>query len=139
MSKKSAEIARIIEQFHGQSLNAHYLGYFECFNRGLYFESHDVLEEMWLPQRHAADGNFYKGLIQLAGAFVHLKKNRLRPALALFKLADANLAKYPALHQNLRVDNVLALIHDWMGRLETGRFEVNPLSPGREPQLALED
>src|SRR6266702_2966293 len=86
----------MIESFRGQELDAHYLGYFDCFNRQLFYEAHDVLEDLWLPDRHGAAGNFYKGLIQLAGAFVHLQKNRLRPAAALFKLAQANLEKYPA-------------------------------------------
>lgn len=138
MSKKSGPIAQLIEQFQGQQLDAHYLGYFECFNRQLYFEAHDVLEELWLAQRHGPNYSFYKGLIQLAGAFVHLKKNRLRPASALFKLADANLEKYPTSHEQLRVDNVRLLIHDWLHRLENGNFESNPLTPGHEPSLKLD-
>ena len=84
----------MIEQFRGQSLDAHYLGYFECFNQGLFFESHDVLEELWLAQGRGPNYAFYKGLIQLAGAFVHLQKNRLRPAAALFRLAQTNLTPY---------------------------------------------
>jgi predicted metal-dependent hydrolase len=138
MSKKSGAIAELIEQFKGRELNAHYLGYFECFDRQLYFEAHDVLEELWLADRSGPNYSFYKGLIQLAGAFVHLQKNRLRPAAALFKLADANLEKYPALHERLHVANVRRLIHDWLQRLEAGNFECNPLVPGAEPKLKLD-
>lgn len=138
MSKKSGAIAELIEQFQGRDLDAHYLGYFECFNRQLYFEAHDVLEELWLAQRHGPNYSFYKGLIQLAGAFVHLQKNRLRPSAALFKLADANLEKYPALHERLRVDNVRVLIREWLDRLEGADFEKNPLIPGAQPRLQLE-
>lgn len=138
MSKKSGAIAELIQQFQGRELDAHYFGYFECFNRQLYFEAHDVLEELWLGQRSGPNYAFYKGLIQLAGAFVHLQKNRLRPAAALFKLADANLEKYPALHEQLRVDAVRRLISDWLNRLETGNFEINPLAPGTEPRLAMD-
>ena len=138
MSKKSGAIAELIEQFKGRAFDAHYLGYFECFNRRLYFEAHDVLEELWLADRSGPNYSFYKGLIQLAGAFVHLQKNRLRPSAALFKLADANLEKYPILHDQLRIDRVRALITDWLQRLESGNFERNPLLPGHEPRLALE-
>lgn len=137
MSKKSGAIAELIRQFEGRDLDAHYLGYFECFNRQLYFEAHDVLEELWLRQRSGPNYAFYKGLIQLAGAFVHLKKNRLRPAAALFKLADANLKKYPAEHEQLRVDNVRQIINVWLNRLEAGDFEINPLGPGKEPKLTI--
>ena len=138
MSKKSGAIAELIRQFEGQDLDAHYLGYFECFNRRLYFEAHDVLEELWLGQRSGPNYAFYKGLIQLAGAFVHLQKNRLRPAAALFKLADANLEKYPPQHERLQMDNVRRLINDWVNRLESGNFEINPLSPGQEPKLTID-
>lgn len=100
MSKKSSKIAALIGQFRGQELDAHYLGYFECFNRQLFYEAHDVLEELWLPARRGLNGDFYKGLIQLAGAFVHLQKHRLKPAAALFRLAEGNLKKYPARHES---------------------------------------
>jgi predicted metal-dependent hydrolase len=137
VSKKSGKIAALIEGLQGRELDAHYLGYFECFNRQLFYEAHDVLEELWLGQRSGPNYAFYKGLIQLAGAFVHLQKNRLRPSSALFKLAEANLKQYPAIHERLDVAKVLALIETWLQRLEAGRFEVNPLVPGAEPELKL--
>src|SRR4029079_18573679 len=101
MSSKSPKIAALLEHCHVTKVDAHYLGYFECFNRQLFFEAHEVLEELWLADRHGANGNFYKGLIQLAGAFVHLQKERPGPATALFKLAQANLQQYPAVHEQL--------------------------------------
>jgi hypothetical protein len=76
-------------------------------------------------------------LIQLAGAFVHLQKNRLPPAGRLFQLARANLQKYPALHARLNVAMVLELIEAWLAKLEAGRFAVNPLGAGTAPQLTL--
>ena len=135
MSKKSAAIAAMIEGFRGREFDPHYLGYFDCFNRQLFYEAHDVLEELWLGQRRGPNDAFYKGLIQLAGAFVHLQKNRLRPAGALFKLAETNLAKYPATHEGLAVHHVLELIGSWQQRLEAGRFEENPLRAGTAPEL----
>src|SRR4051812_6479538 len=103
MSKKSAKIAAMIESFQGRELDAHYLGYFACFNEGLYYEAHDVLEELWLAGRGTSTDRFYKGLIQLTGAFVHLQKNRLGPANALFNLAKANLQQYPGRFEELDV------------------------------------
>src|SRR5580704_7174279 len=115
MSKKSAKIAALIESCRGRDLDAYYLGYFACFNQGLYYEAHDVLEELWLADRQGPNYAFHKGLIQLAGAFVHLQKNRLRPSAALFKLAQANLGKYPAIHEHLDLAMVLAIITAWLG------------------------
>ena len=79
---------------------------------------------------------FYKGLIQLAGAFVHLRKDRLRPAAARFKLARANLQQYPPVHERLNVETVLALIAAWLARLEAQAFAVNPLTCDNAPKLA---
>jgi len=137
MSKKSAKIAALIEAYRGEKLDAHYLGYFQCFNLGLFYEAHDVLEELWLAGRQGANGAFYKGLIQFAGAFVHLKRGRLRPAAALFKLARASLRNYPPVHEQLDVNEVLTLIENWLERLESRDFAVNPLSDDNAPQLSL--
>lgn len=138
MSHKSARIATMIESFQGQALDAHYLGYFDCFNRQLFYEAHDVLEDLWLKDRHGADGNFYKGLIQLAGAFVHLQKNRLRPAAALFKLALANLEKYPREHNQLDLNTVQNLARKWLEALARDDFKLNPLTAIATPKIILE-
>ena len=138
MSSKSGKIAALIENCRGRDLDAHYLGFFECFNRRLFYEAHEVLEELWLADRQGPNYAFYKGMIQLAGAFVHLQKNRLRPAAALFKLAQANLRKYPARHERLNVAGVLNHIDSWLDRLEAGGFASNPLATVNPPQLRLE-
>jgi uncharacterized protein len=138
VSHKSSRIAAMIGSFRGRELDPRYLGYFDCFNRRLFYEAHDVLEDLWLPDRRGVKGDFYKGLIQLAGAFVHLQKNRLRPAAALFKLARARLENYPPEYEHLNLEMVRALIEKWLGDLESARFEKNPLTSQIAPKLALE-
>jgi predicted metal-dependent hydrolase len=137
VSKKSPKIAALIEGCRGKDLDAHYLGYFECFNRGLFYESHEVLEELWLADRQGSNGPFYKGLIQFAGAFVHLQKNRLRPAAALFNLAQLNLRKYPDIHQRLDIAQTVGIIEKWLGDLEATEFSANPLTETNAPRLRL--
>ncbi|HEV2328224.1 MAG TPA: DUF309 domain-containing protein [Verrucomicrobiae bacterium] len=137
-TRKSARITTMIESHRGQGVDPHYAGYFHCFNRQLFYEAHDVLENLWLADKHGVNGAFYKGLIQLAGAFVHLQKNRLRPAAALFKLARTNLEKYPDLHDRLNLIAVHAVIGYWLAELELKNFEVNPLNDKNAPRLALE-
>ena len=127
----------MLDPHRGQGVDPHYAGYFHCFNRQLFYEAHDVLEHIWLPDKHGANGAFYKGLIQLAGAFVHLQKNRLRPAAALFKLARTNLEKYPGLHDGLDMNRVHALIESWLADLEAKNFEINPLNTRQAPKLEL--
>src|ERR1039457_7222370 len=114
-------------QFREGMLDPHYTGYFELFNQQKYFEAHDVLEHIWLKDKHGPNGAFFKGLIQLAGAFVHLQKNRPQPASSLFKLALANLEKYPALHEHLNLQTTRELIRQWLARLEPANFSSIPL------------
>jgi predicted metal-dependent hydrolase len=121
-----------------QNYDPGYLSYFECFNRQHFFESHEVLEALWLPQRQGPNGLFYKGLIQLAGAFVHLQKNRLGPAAALFALAQSNLQKYPATHEGLAVDGVLGMIEDWLQKSRSAGTVTNPYTPAEAPRLCLQ-
>lgn len=124
-----------------------YIGYFTCFNTGDYYEAHDVLEHLWLECR---DGNhlFYKGLIQIAGAFVHLKKQharpdhptdgkRLHPAARLFALGSRNILPYGPVHMDLDIHHLCAMCQNWRSRIEESAFSVNPWRPDAKPALTL--
>lgn len=136
MSHKAIKVSELLKGVDPKGHDLRYAGYFELFNRGKFYEAHDVLEDLWLPVRKGHDGDFYKGLIQLAGAFVHLQKERLQPAGALFKLARKNLEKYGAKFQHLDLTEVLTLIDAAMARLEASRFLENPLKE-EAPSLTL--
>ena len=138
MSKKSPKIAELISARQGQEFDAHYLGYFDCFNTGLYYEAHDVLEELWLKEgKSGVNYAFYKGLIQLAGAFVHLQKDRFGPAIALFHLAETNFRRYPRSYEGFAVDVGLGLIEDWRNGIQLNAPIPNPLRTRNPPSLPL--
>jgi predicted metal-dependent hydrolase len=139
MSSKDRRIAAMAGQFREGKHDRHYTGFFELFNRREFFEAHEVLEHIWLKDRQGPNGAFYKGLIQLAGAFVHLQRNRPRPAAALFKLARANFEKYPPTHEHLNLNDVRGLIGTWLADLEQTPFRINPLAAANAPCLKLED
>ena len=128
----------MVAHHHGRKLDPHYLGYFDCFNHRQFYEAHEVLENLWLNDRYGPNGPFYKGLIQLAGAFVHLQRNHLRPAAALFKLACANFEKYPRVHEHLNLETACKLAGKWLEVLERTRFGVNPMNDQTAPELKLE-
>ncbi len=125
-----------------------YLAYFICFNRQEYYEAHDVLEHLWL-QGTASDHAFYKGLIQFAGAFVHLKKQRehpdhpthgrrIRPATRLFDLASRHLAPYRPHHLSLDVETVLGIAETCVREIAASDYTVNPWSPATAPVVMLD-
>jgi hypothetical protein len=118
-------------------LHPGYTGFFECFNRCEYFLAHEVLEELWLRVRKEPVGNFYKGLIQLAGAFVHIQKARRGPALALLELAEKNLSLYPSPFERLDTLATRALIGDWQRRLQQEGLVVGVLEQAAAPRLGL--
>ncbi|MCU0770578.1 MAG: DUF309 domain-containing protein [Verrucomicrobia bacterium] len=137
MTHKSDRIAGRVAGFGGRGLDARYLGYFDCFNRELFYEAHEVLEDLWLLDRQGADGDFYKGLIQLAGAFVHLQKGRMPPCTALLQLAARNLGRYPVWHHQLDLRAVLEMIREWESRVESARAGALVPAGWRYPKLAL--
>jgi hypothetical protein len=119
MSYPGARAAAGGERFAVEEPAPEYVAFFDCFNSQHFLEAHEVLEKLWLPKRQESNGAFYKGLIQLAGAFVHVQKGRPGPAAALLKLARTNLGKFPGIHQRLDVALVLGRIDLWLRRLET--------------------
>ena len=131
------------EDFEATSLR----GYVTCFNGGLYYEAHDVLEQLWLRQgRLHADHAFHKGLIQLAGGFVHLRLQflhpdhpkhgrRLAPARRLLLLAEANLSRYPEDHLGLDVGGAKALAWRTAQNIDEGHGMKNPWSPDARPMI----
>ena len=124
-----------------------YRAYFQCWNDQRYYEAHDVLEQVWL-KKESADDNFFKGLIQAAGAFVHLQKNfehphhakhsrRLRPAVRLFALAETNLKSFTPRHHGLDVSDLIQLLRRYRESIERSHFRTNPWSPAKAPTLNL--
>ncbi len=145
MTHKTSAISARIAHLHGRDQPAHLLGWLEAFNAGEYYEAHDILEDLWLQDRNAHEANFYQGLIQLAGAFVHLKMHenpaypaagpRLRPAAKLLKLARVNLQPYNPAPHNFDNHSALQLIDHWQTQLESTNFKTNPLESQPPPKL----
>jgi hypothetical protein len=135
VSHKSEKIAAMLQPYVGNDLDPHYLAFFGCFNQQLFFEAHEVLEDLWLADR-GPDRAFYQGLIQLAGAFVHFQKNRFKPASALLGLAATNLGRYPAEHQKLAVHQILARIVIWQDALSETSYSANPFALTGYPTLS---
>jgi predicted metal-dependent hydrolase len=137
MSKKLERIAEFTAGQADAGLSPNYAGYFYCFNQGLFFEAHEVLEALWLLDKKGPDGAFYKGLIQLAGAFVHVQKRRPGPAAALFRLAKANLAPYPATHWRLDARETIGLIDSSLHTIESATDPLLALAGLPAPKLEL--
>ena len=146
--KKAQKIQAFVGSLStGSTRDPYYEGYFICFNEQKYYEAHDVLEHLWLQEQGSAH-QYFKGLIQLAGAFVHLQKHyrrpyhltdgrRLGPAWRLFKLAQTNLEPFAPTFLDFDVQSAIALCSKNMLAIENAGFKNNPWSPVAAPFLAL--
>jgi hypothetical protein len=125
----------------------YYRAFFQCWNEQRYYEAHDVLEQVWL-NKESEDDDFFKGLIQAAGAFVHLQKNfehpshpkhgkRLRPAVRLFALAEKHLAPFAPMRHGLDIVGLLGILHENRMKIMQSDYETNPWSPETAPKLNL--
>ena len=125
----------------------YYRAFFRCWNEQQYYEAHDVLEQLWLHTK-SSDSDFFKGLIQAAGAFVHLQKNfefpshpkhsrRLSPAVRLSRLAEKNLASFAPWHHGLDVRAVCQLLRRYADEIVASDYTINSWSPETAPRLEL--
>jgi predicted metal-dependent hydrolase len=153
---KGERISRLVAELVGREADAgpvevathsFYRAFFRCWNEQRYYEAHDVLEQLWLKTA-SGDADFFKGLIQAAGAFIHLQKNfehpshpkhgrRLQPAVRLFQLAEKNLAPYTPVHHAFNVDKFLKLLRQEREKIARSNFQTNPWSPQAAPKLKL--
>lgn len=153
---KGERISRLVTELVGEDVDPtkidiashpYYRTYFQCWNEQRYYEAHDVLEQLWL-NTDTDDDDFFKGLIQAAGAFVHLRKNfenpthakhsrRLKPAVRLFLLAEKNVAPYLPVHHALDVAAFLDLLRNARKEITRSDFKLNPWSPDTAPRLEL--
>jgi len=126
----------------------YYLAFFRCWNEQRYYEAHDVLEQLWLSAK-SPEAEFFKGLIQAAGAFVHLQKHfehplhfkhsrRLPPAVRLFRLAQKNLTNFTPWHHALDVEAFCHLLRGFADRIVASDHKTNPWSPETAPKLRLQ-
>ena len=124
-----------------------YVGFFRCWNEQRYYEAHDVLEHLWLRTK-SEDANYFKGLIQAAGGFVHLQKQharpthpkdgrRMYPAVRLFRLAEKNLAPYAPTRHRFDVAEFLRLLRTQVDAILASDHRENPWSPQTAPQIEL--
>lgn len=153
---KGERISQFVRQLEGKNVDLdtidivdhpYYRAYFRCWNEQRYYEAHDVLEQVWL-NKNTDDDDFFKGLIQAAGAFVHLKKNfehpthtkhsrRLPPAVRLFRMAEKNLSRFGPRHHGLDVAALCQLLRVYADQIVASDHKINPWSPETAPTLEL--
>ena len=120
-----------------QALDPRFVEFIRLYNAHLFYESHEVLEDLWLDDR-GPDRLFYQGLIMFSTSFLHLEKGNLSAFAKLLVSARAKLISYEEHHLGLDLRVVRGSINDWGERL--GRHSpITPVQfePGLIPRLVL--
>lgn len=87
----------------GSPFPAELLAFAERFRRGEFWESHETLEGPWRRGR----SGFYKGLILLASAWVHVGRGNARGVAAQLRKTARELEPYRPAHLGVDVDALL--------------------------------
>lgn len=94
-----------IDAEFGGTMPEEYQAFFERFERGEYYECHEVLEKLWLRDKN----RFYQALIQLAVALYHLSRGNSEGGRKLLTAAEEKLREYPPGHKGMDT----ASVADW--------------------------
>lgn len=106
----------------------------ELFNRKEFFKAHEEWEKLWMATP-AEDPlkDFYKGLIQSAAVFEHIRRHNLRGAAGLLATSIPNLERYAPRTLGLDVQSLLKDLDQARHQV----LNVDHYEPPKPPQLKL--
>ncbi len=99
----------------------------EEFNRGLFFECHDTLEDLWTGIR-GPSRNFFQGLIQVSVAFYHLTGGNTVGARSMLDRALRRLEGYPDRYFGFELALHREELRGWRARIDSNES----VEPSRE-------
>jgi len=105
----------------------------DLFNRGHFFEAHDVWEEIWTADR-TPSRRFYQGLIKIAGGFHHHGNGNYIGSVRLLTAGLEHLAAYADNHGGLdlrRFREDVAAELEKVRRLQLGQSATEDVRPPR--------
>ena len=103
-----------------------YLAGIVLFNRGDFFEAHEVWEGLWMDTA-GPDKAFYQGLIQAAVGLTHFCNGNVRGAAKLYRSSRDYMARYGPRHLGLDLATFWAEMEGCFAEL---------LAPGGPPDRA---
>jgi predicted metal-dependent hydrolase len=89
------------------------------FNRGEFYEAHEVLEDVWRAAP-TEEKLFLQGLIQVAVALVHHSRGNLAGAQSLLARGERNLEAYPPSYAGISLPPLRHTLALWRNALDSG-------------------
>ena len=104
------------------------------FNRGYFFEAHDLWEELW-REMSGPRAQFYQGLIQVAVGFYHLGNRNPRGARSQLARGLAKLEAFRPVYEGIDVEAFSREIRPWLDRLQRAEAGELPPDPAQRPRI----
>lgn len=121
-----------------EDTNPLYLAGIECFNRGDYFDSHEVWEDLWNETR-GPSRDFLKGLIQAAVCLHHLGNGNWHGTTKLLGSSRGYLFPYQPVYWGLDVGAFLQSMAETVAAARAAADPATAESPrAGGPQIRLE-
>ena len=107
------------------------------FNRGEFYECHEVLEDLWRAEP-APVRSLYQGIIQIAVALHHLRHGNWRGAVKLLEAGGGRVAGFQPACRGVDTGALAAAAAASLGRLrELGAGKVDEFDWSLAPEIAL--
>lgn len=104
------------------------------FNRGEFFECHEVLEAVWL-EASGDDKVLLQGLIQVAVSFYHLRRRNFAGSSRLLRAALEKLSSHSRCRPLIDTARLLEILTPLLKRIEAG--QASPETPPPEIHFLL--
>ncbi len=121
------------------SYDPRYLAGILLFNRGDFFEAHEVWESLWMDTA-GDDKRFYQALIQAAVALCHFCNGNLRGAAKLYHSSRAYMERYASPHLGLDIAAFWGKMEKCFAEVLAATDLDRRLQPAEEliPEIALD-
>lgn len=116
-----------------------YLAGIVLFNRGDFFEAHEVWEDLWMDTA-GPDKQFFQGLIQAAVGLCHFCNGNVRGAVKLYHSSWDYMKRYPTPHHGMDLGRFHADMERCFAELLAADQPDRRIEPQEEliPEIALE-
>ncbi len=122
-----------------ETYDPRYLAGVLLFNRGDFFEAHEVWEELWM-ETAGADKRFYQSLIQAAVGLCHFCNGNTRGAAKLYRSSRDYMGRYASPHLGLDIAGFWEKMENCFAELLAGTDPNQRIVPREEliPEITLE-
>lgn len=111
----------------------------ELFNRGFYFECHDVWEEIWGDAK-GKNKIFYQALIMSAVSLYHFGNENLEGALSCLQKAERQFSQLPEAFLGLHVTRFVQQMKQFFEGMALGQTQLTEdLLAKPRPKIVMEE